>query len=127
MFSVVSNWLFSDTVFRLRGTAYVRRLNNELEDCWAVVCRWDAYNTLESLERRGLVSSTLAKGPEGRGGRTRRYYTVIGRGIEAMNFARATSETLWQGISWPISAPSQGPGSPAAGANERDAIVNRLC
>ena len=90
-------------VFRLGDSAYGRSLHDDLEDRLnRGVAMGAMYNTLDRLERDGLLSSRLVQGSGGRGGRSRRYYAINADGIDALNRTRATAEALWAGIRWPI-------------------------
>jgi PadR family transcriptional regulator, regulatory protein PadR len=90
-------------VFRLRDGAYGRTLHDELESrLQRAVSMGAMYNTLDRLQREGLLASRLVQGAGGRGGRSRRYYTINAEGIRALNHTRAAAEALWEGIRWPI-------------------------
>jgi PadR family transcriptional regulator PadR len=57
-----------------------------------------AYNALDRLEKRGLVTSTVGDPTPERGGRARRYFRVTPRGLEAVKQTRRALETLWTGV-----------------------------
>lgn len=90
-------------VVRLGDDAYGRAVLAE------VVSRMDrdiapgaVHATLDRLERKGLLSSRLATGTPARDGRARRYYVLRAAGVRSLNDARATVETLWRGLRWPL-------------------------
>jgi PadR family transcriptional regulator, regulatory protein PadR len=58
--------------------------------------------TLDRLERKGLVSSSLGTGSTTRDGRARRYYSVEAAGVTALNDARRTLNHVWSGLNWPL-------------------------
>lgn len=60
------------------------------------------HTTLDRLERKKLVASRLGTGTPARGGRARRFYRLLPRGVNALNHARATMERVWRGLSWPL-------------------------
>jgi PadR family transcriptional regulator PadR len=60
------------------------------------------YATLDRLETKGLISSHLAPGTPGRGGRARRYYKLSAAGKRALNESKAALESLWRDAAWPI-------------------------
>jgi PadR family transcriptional regulator, regulatory protein PadR len=60
------------------------------------------YATLDRLEAKELLSSRLAAGTPSRGGRARRYYQLEAAGMAALNETRATLESLWRDVAWPI-------------------------
>ena len=58
--------------------------------------------TLERLERKGLVRSTLGSGTPIRDGRARRFYTVLAGGLRELNEARRMHDTIWRGFARPL-------------------------
>jgi PadR family transcriptional regulator PadR len=62
--------------------------------------------TLERLERKGLVRSTLGSGTPIRDGRARRFYAVLAQGRNALNEARTTHDAIWRGFARPLKARS---------------------
>lgn len=58
--------------------------------------------TLERLERKALVTSSLGSGTPVRAGRPRRFYRTTPAGIRALNEARAAFDALWRDIAWPV-------------------------
>jgi DNA-binding PadR family transcriptional regulator len=94
-------------VIRLDERAYGRAILNE------VAARLDrdvaagaVQATLERLERKGLVRSTLGSGTPIRDGRARRFYAVLAKGRHALNEARTTHDTIWRGFARPLKARS---------------------
>lgn len=57
------------------------------------------YVTLKRMERKGLVSSTVA--PMEPGGRATRNYALLPDGEHAMARSRALLESLWSGVELP--------------------------
>jgi PadR family transcriptional regulator, regulatory protein PadR len=90
-------------IVRLREDAYGRAILNEVKERLdRDVSAGAVYATLERLETKGLASSTLAPGTAIRGGRARRYFSVTGAGIRALNEAKTAAEMLWHGLTWPL-------------------------
>ena len=89
--------LGADAYGRSILTEVQRRLNRD-------VSAGAVYATLERLETKGLVSSTLAPGTALRGGRARRYFVPTGAGVGALNDARSATDSLWRGLAWPLKA-----------------------
>jgi PadR family transcriptional regulator PadR len=90
-------------LIHLGKDAYGRAILNEIQ----VRLRRDVtagavYATLERLEGKGLATSRLAPGTAIRGGRARRYFVPTGAGVRALNDARSATESLWQGLAWPL-------------------------
>jgi PadR family transcriptional regulator PadR len=56
------------------------------------------HRTLQRLEEQGIVNSRLSDGATDRVGRPRRYFTVTGAGIDAVNDFRDTLTCLTAGL-----------------------------
>ena len=88
---------------RLREDAYGRAILNEVKERLdREVSAGAVYATLERLETKGLASSKLAAGTAIRGGRARRYFSVTGAGVRALNDAKTATDMLWHGLTWPL-------------------------
>jgi len=90
-------------LIRLGKDAYGRAILNAIQErSNRDVSAGAVYATLERLETKGLVSSTLAPGTALRGGRARRYFVPTGAGVRALNDARSATDRLWRGLAWPL-------------------------
>jgi DNA-binding PadR family transcriptional regulator len=90
-------------VVRLGKDAYGRTILHQTQHALGrEVSAGAIYTTLDRLEQRGLVQSTLAEGTPARGGRPRRYYTIAAEGVSALNEARDTLTRMWKTIKWPV-------------------------
>lgn len=56
------------------------------------------YTTLERLERKGFVASSVGEATPMRGGKAKRYYRVSARGLAALNRALAAFQSLAKGL-----------------------------
>jgi PadR family transcriptional regulator PadR len=56
------------------------------------------YNTLERLEEKGLVCSTLGQPTPQRGGRAKRYFSITTAGWREVRAAKKALTVLWRGI-----------------------------
>jgi PadR family transcriptional regulator PadR len=56
------------------------------------------YNTLERLEQKGLVRSTLGDPTPERGGRAKRYFSITATGLREVRAAKKALTVLWRGI-----------------------------
>jgi PadR family transcriptional regulator, regulatory protein PadR len=56
------------------------------------------YNTLERLEEKGMVRSTIGEPTGERGGRAKRYFAVTAPGLRAVRAAKKALTQLWRGI-----------------------------
>lgn len=57
------------------------------------------YTTLERLEKKGFISSREGPPTATRGGRSKRFYKVSGRGKKALIEAKETLDKMWIGVS----------------------------
>jgi PadR family transcriptional regulator, regulatory protein PadR len=90
-------------IFRLGEDAYGRAILKEVQArLEREVAAGAVHATLERLARKGLVASRLGPGTPVRSGRARRFYRVQAKGVRALNDARATVNSLWQGLRWPL-------------------------
>jgi DNA-binding PadR family transcriptional regulator len=62
------------------------------------VARGAVYMTLDRLEKKGLLSSSLAAPIAERGGRSRRCYTVTKPALAALRASRRALTRLWEGL-----------------------------
>jgi PadR family transcriptional regulator, regulatory protein PadR len=56
------------------------------------------YMTLDRLEKKGLLSSTMSEPVAERGGRARRCYTVTRPALAALRTSREALMSLWSGL-----------------------------
>jgi PadR family transcriptional regulator PadR len=90
-------------LIRLGKEAYGRAILNEVQTRLdRDVSAGAVYATLERLEAKGLVSSTLAPGTAIRGGRARRYFAPTGAGVRALNNAKSAIDLMFRGLVWPL-------------------------
>src|SRR6202521_3533492 len=90
-------------LIRLGRDAYGRAILNEIQGRLnRDVSAGAVYATLERLEAKGLASSRLAAGTAIRGGRARSYFVPSGAGVRALNEAKSATDSLWQGLAWPL-------------------------
>lgn len=98
-------------IARLGADAYGRSILHDVEErLERRLAPGAVHATLDRLEAKRLVDSRLAPGTLARGGRARRYYRITPAGVRSLNVARATLETLWRGLVWPL--PRTEPGIP---------------
>lgn len=62
------------------------------------VARGAVHTSLDRLETKGLLTSTMGEPVAIRGGRARRYYTVTPLGLKAVRHAQAAVQTLSAGL-----------------------------
>jgi len=83
----------------LGDEAYGLRLSKELENrVGRRVSRGSIYITLDRLEDKGLLSSSMSKARPERGGRPRRIVTVTPAGLEQLARSREALLNLWTGL-----------------------------
>lgn len=59
------------------------------------------YTTLDRLEDKGLVTSTMGDPTPERGGRAKRYFKVTGEGVKAVARAQRSYQRLLKGLKLP--------------------------
>ena len=86
-------------LLRLGEDAYGVTIAEELEEqTGREVVVASVYATLERLQERGLVTSTLGESTPERGGRAKRYFRITGAGIREARDARRSLMNLWKGL-----------------------------
>jgi DNA-binding PadR family transcriptional regulator len=86
-------------LMRLGDDAYGVPISNEIEaSSGRSVSIGSIYITLDRLERKGLVSSTLGEPTAARGGRAKTYFRVTAKGLREARQARRTLIRLWRGV-----------------------------
>jgi DNA-binding PadR family transcriptional regulator len=56
------------------------------------------YNTLERLEEKGLVRSTVGQPTPERGGRAKRYFSITAAGMREVRAMKKALTVMWRGI-----------------------------
>jgi PadR family transcriptional regulator, regulatory protein PadR len=56
------------------------------------------YNTLDRLEEKGLVRSTVGQPTAERGGRAKRYFSITTSGLREVRAAKKALTIMWRGI-----------------------------
>jgi PadR family transcriptional regulator PadR len=86
-------------LMRLEDDAYGVTIANELEQqTGREVVVASVYATLERLQDRGLVSSSLGDATPERGGRAKRYFRITAAGLREVRYARQSLMSLWKGL-----------------------------
>ena len=89
-------------ILRLGDKAYGVTIRNEIHECTGREPAPGAlYTTLDRLEDKGLLTSTLGDPTPQRGGRAKRYVKVSAQGMQAVNHARSCYLRLWDGLKFP--------------------------
>jgi PadR family transcriptional regulator len=91
---------------RLGDDAYGVRLMEELETrVGRRVSRGSVYVTLDRLEEKGLIESSLSSARPERGGRPRRVVRVTPEGVDQLRRAREALLALWDGLERALDTP----------------------
>ena len=86
-------------VLRLGDRAYGIPIAQELEAVGRrTVAVAAVYATMNRLEARGLVSSSLGEATPERGGRPKRFFRVTAKGLRAARDTRRALVDLWTGL-----------------------------
>jgi len=74
-------------------------LRREIERCTGRSVSIGAlYATLDRLERKGCVSSSLGEPSADRGGRARRFFRIEAAGERALDQSREMLDAMWDGV-----------------------------
>ena len=86
-------------VMRLGEDAYGVTMRREIEDrTGRPVSLGAIYPTMDRLEERGLVRSSMSAPTGERGGRSRRYFTLEPAGERALEHQRRMLAAMWAGF-----------------------------
>src|SRR5690349_5286886 len=86
-------------VLHRRADAYGATIYDELARHTArPVARGAVYMTLDRLEKKGLLASTLTDPTPERGGRAKRTYALTRPAMQALKASRRTLLSLWAGL-----------------------------
>jgi len=90
-------------VLRLGEGAYGRAILKDVQTrLEREVAAGAVHATLERLERKGFLSSSLGSGTPMRDGRARRFYRLETDGARALDEARYVLDRVWRGVSRPL-------------------------
>jgi PadR family transcriptional regulator PadR len=86
-------------VLRLEGDAYGMRIHQEIETRARRRCSYGAlYTTLERLEQKGYVSSSVGEPTPERGGRAKKFFRIDGLGRAALRQSYLATRRMAEGI-----------------------------
>ncbi len=86
-------------LMRLGDDAYGVPISREIEQqSGREVALGSVYATLERLEDRGLVSSSLGRPTRERGGKAKRYFRITPSGLRKVRETRQAFVSLWRGL-----------------------------
>jgi len=86
-------------ILRLGADAYGVPIARELERrAGRSLSRAAIHVTIHRMEDQGLVASRLEAPRDDRGGRPRRYYRVLPRGLALVRRAKTAYSTMWRGL-----------------------------
>jgi PadR family transcriptional regulator PadR len=87
------------TVIRLGDGAYGVPISREIEQrTGRDVAFGTVYATLERLQKKGFVRSSLGDATPERGGRAKRYFRATGAGLRTVRETKRSLIGLWQGL-----------------------------
>jgi DNA-binding PadR family transcriptional regulator len=86
-------------VLRLGRGAYAVTISQEIEDtAGRSVALAVVYATLDRLEARGLVTSTVGEPTAERGGRAKRFFRITTKGMRQVRDTQTALTALWNGV-----------------------------
>src|SRR6516162_8059804 len=87
------------TIIRLGDCAYGVPISREIEQqTGREVAFGTVYATLERLQEKGFVRSSLGESTPERGGRAKRYFRVTATGLRTVQETRQILIRLWRGL-----------------------------
>ena len=91
--------IFLIAIWWLQDEAYGVRIRDKIKEMTGRTFTFGTlYNTLDSLAKKGYVTSRPVRILHQSGGNKRVYYTITKGGLEALSQARELQEALWKGI-----------------------------
>jgi len=86
-------------ILQQQDAAYGVTVHEELQrHTRRTVARGAVYMTLDRLEKKGLLTSTLSEPTAERGGRSKRCYRLTTPALAALRASRRTLLSLWDGL-----------------------------
>ena len=93
-------------IYQLRGKGYAVSISDEIKQrSGRAVSLGAIYATVDRLEKKGLVSSTLGDPTRERGGKPKRFYQVSAPGLLALSNAREADRRFWADVP-PLGSPA---------------------
>ena len=87
------------TILRLGEDAYGVPISREIEQqTGRTVTFGTVYATLERLQKKGFVRSSLGEATPERGGRAKRFFRVTSAGLRTVRETKRNLVRLWQGL-----------------------------
>jgi PadR family transcriptional regulator, regulatory protein PadR len=94
-------YLLITAAARLGDNAYGATIRREIEEATGSACSVGAlYTTLDRLEKKGLVKTSMGEATPARGGRAKREVKVTGKGIKAATKFYDAVTRVSRGVSW---------------------------
>jgi DNA-binding PadR family transcriptional regulator len=86
-------------LLRLEDRAYGVTVRQEIEFCTKREVSFGAvYATLDRLEAKGYVKSSLGEATPERGGRSKRFFRVTAKGLTAVNRTHRALQSMTEGL-----------------------------
>ncbi len=86
-------------IWRLQDNAYCVPIREQVQDVSGKEWTFGAiYIPLHRLEKKGFVDSFMGNATAERGGRSKRYYKVKKRGLQALAEIKKVEKAMWDGI-----------------------------
>ncbi len=90
------------SILKLRENAYGVPIREHISQTtgktWSIGA---VYDILDRLTHKGMAKTTISAPVKVRGGKSRRYYTVTKRGLQALAEVRDLQEKTWAGLAEP--------------------------
>ena len=92
--------LLLNCIIRLRENAYTFMIREQLKEITGKTWAFGAiFVSLDRLERKGYVRSSLGDNTPDRGGRRKRFYRISKKGFQALDEIRNIDRAMWSDLS----------------------------
>ena len=85
-------WNLGDNAYGITIREYISKITGKY---WSI---GSIYVPLDRLAEKGFIKPYQGEPVEKRGGRSKRFYEITSRGMEALNEIKKVQETLWRGF-----------------------------
>ena len=94
-----SEELLMNSILRLKENAYCFLIREKLKEITGKTWAFGAiFTSLDRLEKKGYIESTLGDATPERGGRKKRFYRITSGGYEALAEVRKVDNSMWGDI-----------------------------
>jgi PadR family transcriptional regulator PadR len=86
-------------ILRLKDNAYGVTIRQRIEKETKKLYGYGTlYSALDQLQRKEYVNKTIGEPSPERGGRSKKFYTLTKKGLEALKYEQKLRNSLWDGV-----------------------------